>query len=170
MWGEGLNIRAVNGYAFADLVGRNSCLKCCFARLYTLVLCCFSFLFVIISFGVFLFSSSLKAEEIIPPNNTSITIDISSSFNKVSSGAPLISLDDSRLFSDLSFLKLETFSGVDYTSNQIGFYSGGVSSLLGPYLDLPGLKLRAVYGQGYYQYRSSVRQGDNFVDVTFKGE
>jgi hypothetical protein len=162
VWGEGLNIRALNGYVFADLDGRDiAFLKCCFARSCALLLLLCSF---------FLFPLCLKAEEIIPHNKTSITIDISSNYKRPQSELPLISLDDSRLFSDLSFLKLETFSGVDYTSNQIGFYSGGVSSLLGPYLNLPGLKLRAVYGRGYYQYRSSVRQGDKFVDVNFQGE
>lgn len=162
VWGEVLSSRALNDYAFAGLKVRGrGLLGSSFARS-----CAVLFLLS----GFFLFPSNLKAEEIIPHNHTSITIDISSDYKRPHSKAALISLDDSRLFSDLSFLKLETFSGVDYTSNQRGFYTGGVSSLLGSRLNLPGIKLRAVYGRGYYQYRSSLQRGGQFVDVTFQGE
>ncbi len=64
---------------------------------------------------------------------------------------------------------VESFSGVDGTENQVGFYSGGVTGALGPHLSLKGLKLRAVYGRGYYQYTSSRNVGGTYVDIDFMG-
>lgn len=73
-------------------------------------------------------------------------------------------------YSELSALRLEQFSGVDATENQIGFYSGGVSGLLGDYINLPNLKLRTAHGRGYYRYRSSRKVGDEYVETDFHGE
>lgn len=76
----------------------------------------------------------------------------------------------SPFYSALSSLRLEQFSGVDATENQIGFYSGAVMGAFGSRFNLPNLKLRAVYGRGYYSYTSSKKIGDSYVDVLFKGE
>lgn len=64
---------------------------------------------------------------------------------------------------------VEMFSGVDGTENQVGLYSGGVTGALGPHLSLKGLKLRAVYGRGYYQYTSSRNVGGTYIDIDFMG-
>lgn len=63
----------------------------------------------------------------------------------------------------------EVFSGVDATENQIGFYAGGVTGALGDHINLKGVRLRAVYGQGVYEYTSSRDVGGGRVDVTFVG-
>lgn len=65
---------------------------------------------------------------------------------------------------------IEVFSGADVTENQYGFYSGGVTGALGPHLNLKGLRLRAVYGQGRYQYRSKRQVGPSQVETLFLGD
>jgi len=64
---------------------------------------------------------------------------------------------------------LEVFSGADATKNQLGLYAGGVTGALDDHLNLKGLRLRAAYGQSWYEYHSSREVNGEFVDIAFMG-
>jgi len=64
---------------------------------------------------------------------------------------------------------LEVFSGADATENQVGLYAGGVTGALDDHLNLKGLRLRAVYGESWYEYHSSREIDGAYVDVAFQG-
>lgn len=128
------------------------------------------------------------AEEIIPQANP---VDVGAAPSKDNEASDIDIEGDQSLFAPIEALFFkgevvghqgetdrgppvaEVFTGVDFTQNQIGLYAGGVTGALGAHLgpDLPmeGLKLRAVYGRGYYKYVSSKMVGGASVDVEFQG-
>ena len=123
--------------------------------------------------------SPLRAEEIIPQiagpveegkNKPDMAADEAGAQKAEQEQKEQTEFTFSPFYSELSALRLEQFSGVDATENQIGFYSGGVSGLLGHYVNSPNLKLRAVYGRSYYRYRSSRKVGDDYVETDFQGQ
>ena len=171
MWGVGLNIGAINGYAFTDLGGRSiGSLRCCFALIYTLLL-----LFC----SSFLFPSSLRAEEIIPQitrPDTDIVIDIDTpvftrevdqysdpvleSFFSLTKKPSEIIEERFRLHKERVAKRgnerplLEIYSGGDGREGDRGFYAGGVMGPLDKHLNLKGLRLRASYGKSFSEYYS----------------
>ncbi|GJM03698.1 MAG: hypothetical protein DHS20C08_21990 [Rhodomicrobium sp.] len=93
-------------------------------------------------------------------------------FNEQSSALwrPLIEINERAKLRASRPAVAEVFTGSNFTENQIGFYAGGVTGALGPHLNLDGLKLRAVYGRSYYQYRSKFQIAAGKVDALFIGE
>lgn len=153
------------GYCFESCCGL---LRWCFARFLSLVVL-FSLQFFLSSFLQTHLIAHLHAEEIVPQ----VPRDADEAIVSREYGGEAVDRDGERKAqanAQKSRLPLlEQFSGVDATTNQIGFYSGGVTGALGPHLNLPGFKLRAVYGRGLYAYTSSRKIGDTYVDVQFKG-
>ena len=188
MWGVGLNIGAINGYAFTDLGGRSiGSLRCCFALIYTLLL-----LFC----SSFLFPSSLRAEEIIPQitrPDTDIVIDIDTpvftrevdqysdpvleSFFSLTKKPSEIIEERFRLHKERVAKRgnerplLEIYSGGDGREGDRGFYAGGVMGPLDKHLNLKGLRLRASYGKSFSEYYSKYPIfNDKTFDPHFKSQ
>lgn len=119
--------------------------------------------------------ATLLAEEVLPasvPESKEPEGGWGALFNEHSSALwrPLIEINERAKLRASRPVVAEAFTGSDVTENQFGFYAGGVTGALGPHLNLDGLKLRAVYGRSFYQYRSKLEIAAGKIDALFIGE
>lgn len=66
-------------------------------------------------------------------------------------------------------LLLESFTGVEYTTNQFGYYAGVISRVPGQLPRFKGVRLRAVQGMGWYRYERRRQVGPDEVNIEFMG-
>ncbi len=65
---------------------------------------------------------------------------------------------------------VEVFGGANLTQNQFGFYGGGVTGALDNHINLKGLRLKALYGQSHYKYRTGYDVARLRADMDIAGK
>lgn len=65
---------------------------------------------------------------------------------------------------------VEVFGGTNFTQNQFGFYGGGVTGALDNHISLKGLRLKALYGQSHYKYRTGYEVARQQTDIDIAGK